>query len=1483
MSSPLRRFAFASAIAVVAAVLGAHSVLWAVDDFVNVGLVSTTLGAKANRICVGVGYSADNTLGCPTYAPTVNSAGLLTAANVSVTGGISATGNVSANKFVGDGSLLTGLAGGDRITSSTFAIISNPTGYASLSTAGTTWGYLGSAVSYLPSLNVGGLVSATYISTSNIVQIGSTTTLACDSSITGSLRYTNISDTLQICTGSGWKSLVSGTATGVTYLTSLTDVSISAPVVSQTIMWNGSKWVASTIMSHACPTGYTYNATTGSCYKLQSAANYTTAASSCVSSGGYLAKINNATEQGQVYAFAGSVSAWIGFNDQALEGTFVWQDGSSGGYTNWWPGQPDNASGNEDCVQFWSAASGQWNDNNCASSYASVCEADTAASTLEDNLGNHLAEQALEMGGYNIQAAGTITATTISTTYDYSRYTSTTQGFIGTLTGSAATFTGLGTFGTGLINGGFTVTGDVSASRVSTTYISTSNIVQIGSTTTLACGSSITGSLRYTNISDTLQICTGSGWRSLVSGTAGSATPAGADTNVQYNSGGSALGAEAAFTYNATTNVLTADTVSGTNALNTVALSATTVYASRSVSTTYISTSNIVQIGSTTTLACGSSITGSLRYTNISDTLQICTGSGWKSLSSSTTAGTSTIAGATDVQLTNLAGRDYLRYDSGTSKWVNISESTAMSTTTMVTNFPDVIKCNMTNPNTGETTFYLTHAPSSSTGKYIYRHITSSGSYDVNFNSNGTYFSYTGVVTSNCNVSIASLYASGRAFNFIGGSSRWQDVAGFSYLTSNPVGIGVTVSSSAKLDVAGVISATGLSITGTITATTVSSTYISASNIVQIGSTTTLACGSSITGSLRYTNISDTLQICTGSGWKSLSSSTTAGTSTIAGATDVQLTNLAGRDYLRYDSGSSKWVNISESTAMSTTTMVAGWPDALYCNLTNPASGYTMFYLTHSNPSLYQYRAITSSGTYDINFNSNGTFNSYTGVVTSNCNTSISSLYASGRAFNFIGGSSRWQDVAGFSYLTSNPVGIGVTVSSSAKLDVAGVISATGLSITGTITATTVSSTYISASNIVQIGSTTSLACGSSITGSLRYTNISDTLQICTGSGWRSLVSGTAGGATPAGADTNVQYNSGGSALGAEAAFTYNATTNVLTADTVSGTNALNTVALSATTVYASRSVSTTYISTSNIVQIGSTTTLACGSSITGSLRYTNISDTLQICTGSGWTSLNSSSTPASSFVTGSYTGTGSGTKSINLGFRPKMVVVKEVNGTYAAQTITIDGITSAHLHLRSYHTANFNEAGATGNITITSTGFDAAGTANDSTFNAAGTTYYYIAFSNESNASQWVTADTDIYYPTGNVGIGTTSPGAKLDVSGVISATGLSITGTITATTVSSTYISASNIVQIGSTTSLACGSSITGSLRYTNISDTLQICTGSGWKSLVSGTVAGGDSLPSGMISVFNLTSCPSTWSTSPFTLSLSQTPSPTFLTSR
>ncbi len=103
------------------------------------------------------------------------------------------------------------------------------------------------------------------------------------------------------------------------------------------------------------------------------------------------------------------------------------------------------------------------------------------------------------------------------------------------------------------------------------------------------------------------------------------------------------------------------------------------------------------------------------------------------------------------------------------------------------------------------------------------------------------------------------------------------------------------------------------------------------------------------------------------------------------------------------------WIGMAggSSSIMEGDTMVEGWPDAIVCNVSDPAFGTAIFYPTfapYTNNSFY-YRANVEDGTIrSISFNSDKTYSSYQNIVTSNCNKSITELYDAGQAFNFVGG-----------------------------------------------------------------------------------------------------------------------------------------------------------------------------------------------------------------------------------------------------------------------------------------------------------------------------------------------------------------------------------------------------------------------------------------------------------------------------------------------
>jgi Chaperone of endosialidase len=159
----------------------------------------------------------------------------------------------------------------------------------------------------------------------------------------------------------------------------------------------------------------------------------------------------------------------------------------------------------------------------------------------------------------------------------------------------------------------------------------------------------------------------------------------------------------------------------------------------------------------------------------------------------------------------------------------------------------------------------------------------------------------------------------------------------------------------------------------------------------------------------------------------------------------------------------------------------------------------------------------------------------------------------------------------------------------------------------------------VSASDIVQVGSTTTIACASSVQGALRYTNISDTLQICTGSGWKSLVSGTAGAGTVtgSGAANYVAYWSSSSGLTYDNSQLYYDSTN-------------HRLGIGNTSPIAKLDVTGT-ISASDAIQV-SGSNLTCSSAIKGAMRYSNTSSTIEYCNSTAWTSLGPSATSVPAF-----------------------------------------------------------------------------------------------------------------------------------------------------------------------------------------------------------------------------------------------------------
>ncbi|XP_067661409.1 uncharacterized protein [Haliotis asinina] len=80
---------------------------------------------------------------------------------------------------------------------------------------------------------------------------------------------------------------------------------------------------------------------------------------------------------------AGSSGFFTSGNDEETENNFRWTGMDtpySIGYTNWYPGQPNNVLLKQDClVMEYPNADYEWNDNECSSSFPYICEVDLPA------------------------------------------------------------------------------------------------------------------------------------------------------------------------------------------------------------------------------------------------------------------------------------------------------------------------------------------------------------------------------------------------------------------------------------------------------------------------------------------------------------------------------------------------------------------------------------------------------------------------------------------------------------------------------------------------------------------------------------------------------------------------------------------------------------------------------------------------------------------------------------------------------------------------------------------------------------------------------------------------------------------------------------------------------------------------------------------------------------------------------------------------
>ncbi|KAI5616547.1 C-type lectin domain family 4 member M-like isoform X2, partial [Silurus asotus] len=111
--------------------------------------------------------------------------------------------------------------------------------------------------------------------------------------------------------------------------------------------------------------------------------NWTQSRDDCATKNANLVIITSRDEQEFIEKFRKSNAAWIGLSKKKPEGLWKWVDGTPLKTTFWWTQEPNNFTGNENCVETgYRPNDGRpvaddlntWNDNTCSAEIFYICE-----------------------------------------------------------------------------------------------------------------------------------------------------------------------------------------------------------------------------------------------------------------------------------------------------------------------------------------------------------------------------------------------------------------------------------------------------------------------------------------------------------------------------------------------------------------------------------------------------------------------------------------------------------------------------------------------------------------------------------------------------------------------------------------------------------------------------------------------------------------------------------------------------------------------------------------------------------------------------------------------------------------------------------------------------------------------------------------------------------------------------------------------------
>ncbi|ELU01345.1 hypothetical protein CAPTEDRAFT_139885 [Capitella teleta] len=117
----------------------------------------------------------------------------------------------------------------------------------------------------------------------------------------------------------------------------------------------------------------------GSCYLINhDKLTWEEARENCKDVDADLASITGTNDQSYITALVksmtGSSSYWTGGNDLDQESGWKWSDGSPFAYFYWADGEPNDAGGEEWCIEVETGKDAKWNDHHCTEPRASICK-----------------------------------------------------------------------------------------------------------------------------------------------------------------------------------------------------------------------------------------------------------------------------------------------------------------------------------------------------------------------------------------------------------------------------------------------------------------------------------------------------------------------------------------------------------------------------------------------------------------------------------------------------------------------------------------------------------------------------------------------------------------------------------------------------------------------------------------------------------------------------------------------------------------------------------------------------------------------------------------------------------------------------------------------------------------------------------------------------------------------------------------------------